>query len=110
MTGLESVDVFVYIDKRMRVPLVEDEWVSRVFALQRGANGLRQLQIELFFDRPNRTLQLPAHGWIIPAPPTPPQIPQLDILEKTLQEMIREGAEPRNCEGRVAGDAGFELS
>lgn len=100
MTGLESVDVFLYIDRRMLVPAIDDEWVSRVFSLQRGPNGLRKLQIQLFYDRPLPVLPLPGPGWInLPPPPTPPQIPQIERLEQALQEMIRRGAEPQIQKG-----------
>lgn len=47
MTGLESVKMFVCLNRHMRVPLLDDECLSRLFNLQHGPNGLRDLKIDI---------------------------------------------------------------
>lgn len=113
MTGLESVEVFIYLEQRMRVPSTDDEWVSRLFRLQHGPNGLRELKIHVIYDRLTGIPPLPGPGWIFPtAPPTGTlQAPtQMERLEVNLQEMIRRGAESHVGKGETAADAGPRLA
>ncbi len=113
MTGLESVEVFVYLEPRMRVPSTEEEWVSRIFSLQHGPNGLRDLKIQVIYDRSTGIPPLPGAGWIFPAAPltgTPQAPTDMERLELRLQEMVRKGAESHIGKGEIAADAGPNLA
>lgn len=106
MINLESIEMYLYLDILGRVPTTEDGWISRLFKLQRGPNGLRTLRIQLFFDRHRRTLPLNIIPGFPPLPPAPPQVAQLERLEESLQKMVRKGAESPSRERPAEGISG----
>lgn len=48
MTGLRTVELFLYLSfHSMRLPTLDDPWIARLFGLQIGKNGLRDLKIHV---------------------------------------------------------------
>ena len=85
MTGLQTIEVFAYLDETGRLPTLGDSWIVRLFLLQHGQNGLRDLKIRLYAG--------PDAPWMLPNGPrmaTHQSVTQLDAL---LQEKIRKGTE-----------------
>ena len=85
MTGLQTIEVFAYLDEMGRLPTLGDSWIVRLFLLQHGQNGLRDLKIRLYAG--------PDAPWMLPNGPrtaTHQSVMQLDAL---LQEKIRKGTE-----------------
>ena len=49
MTGLRSVEVFLYLDKKMAVPQIGQSWVVDLLKLQKGPHGnLRTMQVKVY--------------------------------------------------------------
>ncbi|KAL9124899.1 MAG: hypothetical protein Q9217_005827 [Psora testacea] len=47
MTGLKSVEMYIYLERKQQMSLMGDAWVARLFDLQVGPNGLRQMKIHV---------------------------------------------------------------
>ena len=47
MTGLQSVEVYIFLEKKRQMPFMGDAWVVRLFDLQVGPNGLRRMKIRV---------------------------------------------------------------
>ena len=90
MTGLQTIEIFAYLDETGRLPTLGDSWIVRLFLLQHGQNGLRDLRIRLYAG--------PDPPWMLPNGPrtaTHQSVTQLDTL---LQEKIRKGAEKHSSQ------------
>ena len=89
MTGLQTIEVFAYLDDSGRLPTLGDSWVVRLFQLQHGQNGLRDLKIRLYPGQ--------ADGPWMPLPngTRPPNLQSVMQLDALLQEKIRKGT--KNC-------------
>lgn len=49
MTGLRSVEVFLYLDKKMAVPQMGQSWVVDLLKLQKAPDGrLRTMQVKVY--------------------------------------------------------------
>ena len=89
MTGLQTIEVFAYLDDSGRLPTLGDSWIVRLFQLQHGQNGLRDLKIRLYPGQ--------ADGPWMPLPngTRPPNLQSVMQLDELLQEKIRKGT--KNC-------------
>ena len=85
MTGLQSVEVFVYLDDSTRLPTLGDSWIVRLFKLQHGDNGLRDLKIHVYPG--------PDAPWTLPPISRTANLQYVLQLDKLLQDEIRKGAE-----------------
>ena len=47
MTDLQRVEVYIYLEKKHKMPFMGDAWILRLFDLQVGPNGLRQIKIHV---------------------------------------------------------------
>ena len=94
MTGLRTIEVFAYLDEAGRLPTLGDSWIVRLFQLQHGQNGLRDLKIRVYPG--------PDGPWMLPnGAANHPSVTQLDAL---LQEKIRKGTEKhlrRSCQAEI---------
>ena len=84
MTGRPTIQVFAYLDDSGRLPTLGDSWIVRLFQLQHGQNGLRDLKIRLFPG--------PDAPWMLPNGARPPNLQSVTQLDALLQEKIRKGA------------------
>jgi hypothetical protein len=85
MTGLQTVEMFIYLDDTTRLPNLGDPWIVRLFKLQHGDNGLRELKIHMY-PRPDTP-------WTIPHGIRSTNLTLVMQLDKLLQDEIRKGAE-----------------
>ena len=83
MTGLQTIEVFAYLDDSGRLPTLGDAWIVRLFQLQHGQNGLRDLKIQLYPG--------PDAPWMLPNGARPPTHQSVTHLDALLQEKIRKG-------------------
>lgn len=90
MPNLATIQVFLYLDKSLRIPSINDPWILKLFKLQVGLNGLRELKIDVISGLEEDRLGLP---WF--QNPLHPFIHDIsaDRLRTRLQETIRKGAE-----------------
>ncbi len=59
LTGLRSVEMFMYLDKNMGVPSLGHSWIVDLLKLQRSPDGgLRKLQITVFCNNDDITMPL----------------------------------------------------
>ena len=86
MPNLQRIQLFMYLDKSGRIPTVIDPWILRLFKLQIGSNGLRDLEIEVH-PGTGDALALP---WNL-VPPLQPLIhdASADRLRNRLNEIIK---------------------
>ena len=47
MTGLQQIQVFIFLKKDQRIPELGKLWLSRLLDLQIGVNGLREMKIDV---------------------------------------------------------------
>ena len=80
MTGLRSIEAFVYVWTALEMPASDDPWIAHLLEMQHGANGLRELKI--------RVVPGPLLGGMDYNPGA--EIARFDSL---LQRMIKKGAE-----------------
>ena len=85
MTGLQTAEVFVYLDDSTRLPTLGDSWIVRLLKLQHGDNGLRNLKIHVFTG--------PDAPWTLPHGSRSANLTLVMQLDKLLQDEIRKGAE-----------------
>ena len=85
MTGLQTIEVFAYLDESGRLPTLGDSWVVRLFQLQHGQNGLRDLKIRLYPG--------PDAPWMLPNATRTANHQSVAQLDALLQEKIRKGTE-----------------
>ncbi|KAL9098831.1 MAG: hypothetical protein Q9163_005574 [Psora crenata] len=45
LTGLKRLEVYIYLEKKHQIPSMGDGWVARLFDLQVGPNGLRNMKL-----------------------------------------------------------------
>ncbi len=83
MTGLQTIEVFAYLDESGRLPTLGDSWVVRLFQLQHGQNGLRDLKIRLYPG--------PDAPWMLPNGARTANHQSVTQLDALLQEKIRKG-------------------
>ncbi|KAL6714722.1 hypothetical protein ACLMJK_008147 [Lecanora helva] len=95
MTGLERIDAFVFVDVDMQSMYMEEPWVHRLFKLQRGPKGLRDLRIHT---------QAISVDYLPPGSPhvalPHPHTTESEQFDEFLQDRIREGAEDYEHEKR----------
>lgn len=85
MTGLQTIEVFAYLDESGRLPTLGDSWIVRLFQLQHGQNGLRDLKIRVYPG--------PDAPWMLPNGARTANHQSVTQLDALLQEKIRNGME-----------------
>lgn len=82
LKGLRTIEAFIYLGITSTIPALDAPWIERLFEMQYGANGMRELKINVLPD-PWMTLTNPPDSFLANAA-------RLDSL---LQGMIKKGAE-----------------
>ena len=84
MKNLQRIEVLVYANVEMAAISPHEPWLSRLFALQRGPNGLRDLRIQVH----------PIHEYGMPLQALSQEsTAQTKRTDEQLQEMIKKGVE-----------------
>lgn len=81
LTGLRSIEAFIYLGGTFTIPTRNTPWVDQLFEMQHGTNGLRELKINVL-PGPWMAFTNPPDGFIA-------NVARFDSL---LQNMIRKGA------------------
>ena len=85
MTGLQTIEVYAYLDETGHLPTLSDAWIIRLFKLQHGQNGLRNLKIQIYAG--------PDPPWIVTNGSVTVNRQSVLQLDAALQERIRKGAQ-----------------
>ena len=48
MTGLQQVEAFIYLDKKMPVPRLGQPWIVNLLKLQQGPTTIRSMKLKVF--------------------------------------------------------------
>lgn len=81
MTGLRSIEAFIYLEGTFTVPTRNTPWLAQLLEMQNGMNGLRELKINV----------LPG-PWMAFTDPPDGFIANVARFDSLLQNMIRKGA------------------
>ena len=82
LTGLRSVEAFIYVGMSMTMPASDAPWIARLLEMQHGPNGLRELKITV----------LPG-PFMADVNPTAIYLATVARFDSLLQHMIKKGAE-----------------
>lgn len=81
LTGLRSIEAFIYLGGTFTIPTPNTPWAAQLLEMQHGANGLRELKINVLHG-PWMAFTNPPDGFVA-------NVARFDLM---LQNMIRKGA------------------
>lgn len=82
LKGLRTIEAFIYLKGTFTMPAPNAPWIARLFEMQYGTNGLRELKITVLPSFWMSLTNPPADFLAFAAP-----------LDSLLQSMIKKGAE-----------------
>jgi len=114
MTGLRSVEMYIFLEKKHQMVSLGEPWIIKLFALQFGRNGQRDFQIHVFPKGEVSELSTDA-AWVLKVRMLDKQLQQKIVTEVELHrtmKLLREKlARVREREARKGeGDVGSSTS